>query len=1193
MKKTITSGLLWLFAAVVFSAQAQSYYATKVFDFLPAPGQFTNETIARSTSADNVIGSTPSMVSLGSFGGYIVVGFDRPIVNDPQNPYGVDFSIEGNSFAGNAYGQWCEPGAIQVMKDLNGDGLPNDGEWYELAGSDYYLSTTQRNVTVTYYNPHYSTRYAVPWSADNGTYGALVVNRFHSHPYYPDPFDFGTHILDSVSFTGNKIRGTVNMSSPSYLNPHRAPAFGYCDSKGVNEPLTRPQNPYTAGTDGFDLNWAIDSEGNHVDLDTVHFVRIYNAGFANIGWLGEWSTEVISVGVTIPDPEYAPQDYYRHYIGITQLHVLKGHSCQYDGLLFKNGRPIDEGAPRWWTSDPTVATVDNEGNLSALELGEIWLYFSQKDDVKTDSVPVKIVELRRVVLEMEGNNASVSSDSTSLLVGEKTYIIGECEDNRTEVLNATVANRFVYDPLIWTSSHPEVGEIDNGLFTAFAPGRTMIYARSTSAPDLQDSILVIVNPIPEVQPVSDFIQIPTFAPQGSYAPSELFTTGTSAEIILLSVASKNGTSAANLENNRFHYRFEPGEFNADTVRFSLKVFGEEHEFDLTFAYAAAVRSIEKQILFTHRDAEGVQSIKSWTPDSDETTTLAANLPATVADMQLDGAFLFVAAGNSLFRYNVSTAKLEGSQTLDYTPRKLLTVENRIFVAGQQDAAAKLFVYYKTDFTPANAIDLPAEVAAMTARGDTIYAVLNGADNSAMAIVNLALNTVALEKTIDWGSDGLNVSDLAAKGDKLFAVRRKTDTTSAAVIIFSTTDETRTVAGNLNVEYLFPHSSALIEPVTGDTLLLKNRRGFTKFDTATLTLETSTTMNDRNRYSAGAVYDPEERKYYVAHNTADGNSQGSVYSTNFVQEKTFSGLGTDPAILRFAPALADNDRPGIKAAISDERIVERMQNTVIAINKANSFTDQENNFRIYPKSTHPFLSWTRTGENLRYSAFFDGRVSEDSTVTVEIEAIDHYGCATVSTFTLTIMPRIYTPRISTPLTDRTVSPGAGDLSLSIADLFEFFPANVAVHNLKSVQANTRPDLVTAVIDETTDSLRLSFAPRLSGEALITLRGTTEETAPDEPGKPESKYVDFTFTVTVEAGMSIPVTPEAKPRVYPNPFAGYIILDTATGGKLVISDLSGKAVFATSAKPGSNRINVSALPKGVYLLKHGTRTIKIVK
>jgi len=190
----------------MFPHLLQAQYATKVFDFLPAPGQFTNTSIGISSASTNVVGNTSSMVSLGSFGGTIIVGFDQPIVNDPQNPYGVDFSIEGNSFGGNLYGQWCELGAVQVMKDLNHNGLPDDGEWYELAGSDYWLSTTRRNVTMTYYNPHYSKGHAVTWKCDNKDYGAMVSNRFHTQPYYPDPFDFGTVILDSVSFTGNRMK---------------------------------------------------------------------------------------------------------------------------------------------------------------------------------------------------------------------------------------------------------------------------------------------------------------------------------------------------------------------------------------------------------------------------------------------------------------------------------------------------------------------------------------------------------------------------------------------------------------------------------------------------------------------------------------------------------------------------------------------------------------------------------------------------------------------------------------------------------------------------------------------------------------------------------------------------------------------------------------------------------------------------
>jgi hypothetical protein len=1176
MKKTITSGLLWLFAAVVFSAQAQSYYATKILDFLPAPGQFVNTP----TAPSDVIGKAPFLLSLGSFGGYIVFGFERPIVNDPQNPYGVDFSIEGNSFGGNLYGQWCEPGAVQVMKDINGDGLPNDGEWYELAGSDYYLSSTQRNVTLTYYNPHYDIHYTVPWSTGSGERGALVVNRYHMQPYYPDPFGFGMHILDSVSFTGNKIRGAIDMSNPGYLNPYRAPFFGYCDSRGNNNPLTNPQNPYTVGNDGFDLSWAVDKDDNHVELDTVHFVRVYNAGFANIGWLGEWSTEVRAAAITIPDPNYVPQDYYINYIGINQLQVLKGQTCKYEGILFKNGIPQSGGIPRWWTSNPDVGTVDDEGNFTAHELGETTLYFSQNEDISADYLPIKVVELRSVVLEMEGNNYARSSDSTSLLVNEKAYIVGECEDNR---------GRFVYELLEWTTSRPEIGEIDNGLFTAFAPGRTMVYARSTSAPDLQDSILVIVNPLPEVTTVKDYFKIPSFAAQGTFKSSELFTTGVNAGIILNDAVPKSGNLVASIEKNQFLYSFTPGLFTQDTVRFNITVFKEKYDFDIIFNYMPAVFPTGKQIVFVHENDEGVQSVRSYSPESEEIKTFAALGEAeTISDMQVDGAYLFAVTGSNLYRDNLSSGQIEDQLAISYAARKALVYENRLYVTGTDT----LYVYAKSDLTPYATIGFPAEATAMALVNGKIYVTLNSAGTSGLAILNAGLNTVTLEKTIDWGTEGLNVSDLLAKGDMLYAVRKNSSTAPSAIIRFHTGDETHTVTEIPSVECQSVNTSAVFEPLTGDTILLKNKRGFTPFDTRTMTLGAATYMRDNARYPSGTAYDPEQKQYYIAYLGAS-DSRGAVFSSALGIVKNFDELGAAPAILRFCPALSGNERPEMNAAIASIEIVERKASLAVIINKANTFNDEENNFRIYPKTFPSFLTWERSGDNLRYSAFFDGQVTADSTITVEVEAIDHYGSATTAGFTLVIKPRIYSPQIATPVLDRNVTGGTAGLSLYLGNLFEFFPANVGARNLKSVQANTRPDLVTAVIDETTDSLRLSFAPRLSGEALITLRGTTEETAPDEPGKPESKYVDFTFTVIVEAGTSIPVTPEAKPRIYPNPFAGYIILDTATGGKLVIYDLFGKAVFATSAKPGSSRIDVSALSKGVYLLKHGTKTIKIVK
>lgn len=622
LKYTITTEDGESSSATVYFNIHQNSYASKVLDFLPAPGQFTNEAIAQSTSGEYVIGNTSSMVSLGGFGGYIVLGFDQPIVNRPENPYGVDFSVAGNSFIGNLYGVWSEPAAVQVMKDLNGNGIPDDGEWYELAGSDYYLSTTQKNVEMTYYNPHYDVRYTIPWSTNHGEKGALLTNMFHQHSYYPDPFDFNCN-KDSLTYTGNVIKSSLDLSTPSYVEFYRAPAFGYCDNRGYNRNnLADALNPYyndekgNAG-DGFDLSWAVDKDGNHVELDTVHFVRIYTAGSANAGWLGEWSSEVLKVAITTPDPNYVPKDYYLNYIGITQLQVIKGQSCQYEGFLFKNGRPVKEGTPVWRTSDPSVATVDNTGKITAHSNGETWLYFSQKEDIPTDSIQVKVVELKRVILEMEGNTAA--TDSTQMIVNESIYITAQCIDSREDELNGSKANRYIYETYNWTTSNPEIGTIDNGLFKAQKAGSTTVYARSTSNPELVDSMVVTVNPTPEVKPVNNPVVIPFNQLSGKFKSSELFTTGNNATIYLNSAISKNGLTTLEIENNILSYN-GTGKFGKDTIQFIVTSYQEEKPIELVFEYEsvtlgetlelALADNIETRIPMNIDENSGVR-IGSW------------------------------------------------------------------------------------------------------------------------------------------------------------------------------------------------------------------------------------------------------------------------------------------------------------------------------------------------------------------------------------------------------------------------------------------------------------------------------------------------------------------------------------------------------------------------------------------------------
>ena len=100
---------------------------SRVYEYTPAPGQFINEGCTATTmqqACDYAYGrlSEGAFVSLGAFGGYIIVGFDHSVESGGESA--LDLQITGN-----AHSSSSEPGIIWVSQDENGNGLPDD-TWY-------------------------------------------------------------------------------------------------------------------------------------------------------------------------------------------------------------------------------------------------------------------------------------------------------------------------------------------------------------------------------------------------------------------------------------------------------------------------------------------------------------------------------------------------------------------------------------------------------------------------------------------------------------------------------------------------------------------------------------------------------------------------------------------------------------------------------------------------------------------------------------------------------------------------------------------------------------------------------------------------------------------------------------------------------------------------------------------------------
>lgn len=453
--KKITILTLFLFLAWCgFSQQP----AVRLIEYKPAPGQHINlENIGTPAAAQKMTENLNSLVSLGSFGGHIVLGFEKACINHPDNPYGVDFTVFGNAFSGSA-----EPGVVWVMQDENQNGLPDD-TWYEIAGSHHFYSKTVRNYGVTYFKTDGRDIY---WKAGSGETGWVLANSFNLQEYYPTEQLFPQYPRDSVTFRGTLLNSEIDFSNSQEIKI-TPPAFGYADShpkkQGVD--LFVPDNPYTkeiegAGGDPIDISWAIDSLGNYVVLDSIHFVKIVSGSLASAGWLGEISTDVAWVGSVQQNAAISGKEnllvIYPH-----PLKVLVGDSLQIEATYFEKGRKT-EASIIFSSRNEQVIGASSAGKVKAKNVGETEITVTAQNEAETISLKV-----------VQPDSISILTDFSAVYPGDSLELAVQVFDDEQEKLEI---------PVRFTSLNPAVGEIFK------RDGQTFFVARQAGETILTSSV---------------------------------------------------------------------------------------------------------------------------------------------------------------------------------------------------------------------------------------------------------------------------------------------------------------------------------------------------------------------------------------------------------------------------------------------------------------------------------------------------------------------------------------------------------------------------------------------------------------------------------------------------------------------------------------------------------------------------------
>lgn len=343
---------LWLTAAALCCAAhthtAAQTQRVSVVEYHPAPGQLVNtlpyyeeghthDDMCRACEQQLDDGN---LIHLGGWGGYVTVKFDHRI----ENRRGSDFRIAGNAYYsdsdpayGNAtIGGSMEPGVVYVGV---GDRV-EDCRWYQLAGSEYYTGELH-DFRMTYYRPEaesgehempHSTfdkyiRWECSWTDIDGarrdSTGWLCKNAWHSQSYWPLWDD-----AETMTFTGTRLPDNAvaydNGNGGFYwvLYRYAADAYGYADAATNDEDYST-----------FDLDWAVDENGEPVSLQHCDFIRVASGVLQQCGWIGETSTEVGA---------------------FTDLHLLEGYDDN-PIVITQREKPSDTGCVNVHGGAKTVA----------------------------------------------------------------------------------------------------------------------------------------------------------------------------------------------------------------------------------------------------------------------------------------------------------------------------------------------------------------------------------------------------------------------------------------------------------------------------------------------------------------------------------------------------------------------------------------------------------------------------------------------------------------------------------------------------------------------------------------------------------------------------------------------------------------------------------------------------------------------
>lgn len=179
-------------------------------------------------------------------------------------------------------------------------------------------------------------------------------------------------------------------------------------------------------------------------------------------------------------------------IGVTAVKISQEYLALMEGETAKLTARIEPSelsslSITWSSSDPKVAVVDANGNVTALSYGSANIIATASDASQTSGSCLLVVTRKPVPV-------------TGIALSRNTLAITEGE---TAVLSVAIDPADASNKEIkWTSSNTEVAIVVDGVITAVAPGNATVTVTTQDGTNLSDVCEVTVSPIVSLSEIS-------------------------------------------------------------------------------------------------------------------------------------------------------------------------------------------------------------------------------------------------------------------------------------------------------------------------------------------------------------------------------------------------------------------------------------------------------------------------------------------------------------------------------------------------------------------------------------------------------------------------------------------------------------------------------------------------------------------